>query len=250
MLKCIVIDDEKPAVDEMVYLLSKFDNVEVVATYTDCMSFISAIEQYTDHVLFLDINMPKVSGLLIADHILKNNIAMKIVFVTAYDSYAIKAFEVNAVDYILKPVENDRLAQTIQRLKDMHVEAIKESEGNIRNMTKAFKHEQKVMSFYRDGVLKPVRFEDISLIYFEDRTTHVITKQGTFSCKKNLSEIEEILSEQFFRCHRAFIINIDYIEEIEPWFNNTFMVKVKNHSKQVPISRGNINIFKEKMHIF
>jgi len=250
MLKCIVIDDEKPAVDEMVYLLSKFDNVEVVATYTDCMSFISAIEQYVDHTLFLDINMPKISGLLIADHIIKNNIPMRIVFVTAYDTYAIKAFEVNAVDYILKPVENERLSQTIQRLENMQTEMMKESGNHIRNLVKTYKHEQKVMSLYKDGILKPVKYEDISLIYFEDRTTHVVTKFGNFSCKKNLSEIEEILSEQFFRCHRAFIINIDFIEEIEPWFNNTFMIKVRNYDKQVPISRGNINAFKEKMHIF
>ncbi|MBS7525758.1 response regulator transcription factor [Fusibacter paucivorans] len=246
MLKCIVIDDEKPAADEMVYMLSQFEDVEVVETFTDCMTFVSAIEKYRGHILFLDINMPKISGLLIADHIIKNNIPIRIVFVTAYDTYAIKAFEVNAVDYLLKPVEKERLAQTIARL----AEGVSEDTVNLKAMVKDYKQHQQVMSLYRDGILKPIKYEDISLIYFEDRTTHFITKHGLYSCKKNLSELEDILSENFFRCHRAYIINLDCIESIEPWFNNTFMVVVRGHKEQVPISRGNVNAFKEKMHIF
>jgi two-component system LytT family response regulator/two-component system response regulator LytT len=135
MLKCIVIDDEKPAADEMVYMLSQFEDVEVVETFTDCMTFVSAIEKYRGHILFLDINMPKISGLLIADHIIKNNIPIRIVFVTAYDTYAIKAFEVNAVDYLLKPVEKERLAQTITRLTD----GVSEDTVNIKAMVKDYK---------------------------------------------------------------------------------------------------------------
>lgn len=245
MLKCIVIDDEKPAVDEMVYLLSEFEDVEIVATFTDCMSFISSIDKYDNHVIFLDINMPKISGLLIADHIIKNNIPIRIVFVTAYDTYAIKAFEVNAVDYLLKPVEKERLAQTIDRLSQDIDEV-----AQIKEIVKDYKLNQQVMSLYRDGILKPIKYEDISLIYFEDRTTHVITKYGNYVCKKNLSELEDLLTDNFFRCHRAYIINLDCVDSIEPWFNNTYMVTVKDYSEQVPISRGNINTFKEKMHIF
>ena len=245
MLKCIVIDDEKPAVDEMVYLLSEFDDVEIVATFTDCMAFIASIEKFEHHIIFLDINMPKISGLLIADHIIKNNIPIRIVFVTAYDTYAIKAFEVNAVDYLLKPVEKERLKQTIHRLSESVYEI-----SHIKEVVKDFKRNQQVMSLYRDGILKPIKYEDISLIYFEDRTTHFITKHGDYTCKKNLSELEELLSDNFFRCHRAYILNLDCISTIEPWFNNTFMVTVRDYKDQVPISRGNVNAFKEKMHIF
>lgn len=250
MLKCLIVDDEKPAVDEMAYLLSQFDEVEITKTYSDSLSLLSELEKYPHHVLFLDINMPKLSGMLIADHILKKELPIQVVFVTAYDSYAIKAFELNAIDYLLKPITESRLEQTLTRLKHLQFtsETLAENKG-MRQMIDDYKVKQEVFSLYKDGVLRPIKFEEISVIYHEDRLTYFITEEGTFTCKKNLADIESILTPTFFRSHRTYIINLKHVETIEPWFNNTYMVKMNYYNDQVPISRSKVQPFKEKMHI-
>lgn len=250
MLKCLIVDDEKPAVDEMDYLLSQFDDVEVSKTFSDSLSLLSELEKFPHHVLFLDINMPKLSGMIIADHILKKALPIQVVFVTAYDSYAIKAFELNAVDYLLKPITQSRLAQTVAKLKQIQwSNDMEEDNKGMRQVIDDYKEKQKVFSLYKDGVLRPIKFEDISVIFHEDRLTYFVTEEGTFTCKKNLTDIESILTPSFFRSHRTYIINLNHIATIEPWFNNTYMVKMNYYKEEVPISRSKIQPFKERMHI-
>ena len=252
-MKCVIVDDEIPAVDEISYLISKYPSLEVVATYNDGLSFIGSIGQNQYDVVFLDINMPQVSGILVADYILKNNIKTRIVFVTAYEAYAIKAFEFNAVDYLLKPVSEERFEKTVHRLITSEnietTETVKVMTDNVKEAVQSIKQHLEVMSFYSNGILKPIKYSEIAYIYFEDRTTHFMTVKGDYTCKKTLSEIEEILHDNFLRCHRAYIINLDYIDTIEPWFNNTYMVTLKGVEIQIPVSRNNIAKFKEKMHI-
>ncbi len=248
-MRCAVVDDEIPAVDEVVYLISKYPELQVIDTFNDGLSFIGAAGKGAYDVVFLDINMPQVSGILVADYILKNQLPIKIIFVTAYDEYALKAFEVNAVDYLLKPVSEDRFEKTIQRLMESSSNEDVDKNAEARLAVQSIKRQLKVMSLYRDGVLKPIRYSEIAYIVFEDRTTHFITVKGDYTCKKNLSEIEEILQGNFFRCHRAYIVNLDYVDTIEPWFNNTYMVTLKGFGTQIPISRNNTSKFKEKMHI-
>ncbi|MBF4694473.1 LytR/AlgR family response regulator transcription factor [Fusibacter ferrireducens] len=252
-MRCAIVDDEMPAVDELSYLISKYPGLEVVATYNDGLSFVGSMGQNEYDAVFLDIDMPQVSGILVADYILKNNIPTRIVFVTAYEAYAIKAFEFNAVDYLLKPVSEKRFENTVRRLIasecDEMTESAATSTDHVKDAVQSIKKHLKVMSFYSNGVLKPVKYSEIACIFFEDRTTHFITVKGKYTCKKTLSEIEDILYSNFFRCHRAYIINLDYVDTIEPWFNNTYMVKLRGFDLQIPVSRSNVNQFKEKMHI-
>ncbi len=249
-MKCAIVDDEIPAVDELSYLISKYPSIEVVATFNDGLSFIGSINQNHYDVVFLDINMPQVSGILVADYIIKNNIPTRIVFVTAYEAYAIQAFDYNAVDYLLKPVSEDRFDRTVNRLLEpVKSDVFEVGNDPIKDVVQAIKKHLKVMSLYKDGVLKPIKYSEIAYIYFEDRTTHFMTVNGDYTCKKALSEIEELLHENFFRCHRAYIINLDYVDTIEPWFNNTFMVTLKGFEIQIPVSRNNTAQFKDKMHI-
>lgn len=248
-MRCAIVDDEMPAVDEIAYLISLHQCLEVTGRFNDGLSFIGSLAREQYDIVFLDINMPQVSGILVLDYILKNEIPIKVVFVTAYEEYAVKAFEMNAVDYLLKPVSEERFAKTVTRIIRDSEHISGERLENIYEVSKQLKKKLRVMSFYKDGVLKPIRFEEIAYVYFEDRVTKFITKQGEFHCKKNLSEIEEILSEQFFRCHRAYILNLDFVKEIEPWFNNTFMVSLVGFDAQIPISRSHVISFKEKMHI-
>ena len=252
-MKCAIVDDEIQAVDELSYLISKYPSFDVVETFNDGLSFIGSINQNHYDVVFLDINMPQVSGILVADYILKNNIPTRIVFVTAYEAYAIQAFEYNAVDYLLKPVSEDRFDRTVQRLlepiKTEGLEVVAGGTEHMKEAVQAIKKHLKVMSLYRDGILKPIKYNEIAYIYFEDRTTHFMTVNGDYTCKKTLSEIEEILHDNFFRCHRAYIINLDFVDTIEPWFNNTFMVTLKGFEIQIPVSRNNTAQFKDKMHI-
>lgn len=250
MIRCIVIDDEKPARDELLYYLNADECIEVVGEGKNGLEAIELLNKYRVDVVFTDISMPLMNGIELAQHIASHNLSTQVIFVTAYDEYAIKAFELNAIDYLLKPIRDERIAQTMEKIKDLDTKdtSLERLDSFINNYNK--QNECSNLCLYKDGVLYPIKLDQIICIYVEDKTVKIDTTKGQFESYKTLCDLEHILCpNKFFKCHRSYIINLDYIEAIEPWFNRTFRVQLKGLEKEVPISRKYAQTFKNIMNI-
>lgn len=237
-MKAILIDDERLARQELRNLLAIHKEVEIIAECADAAEALNKIRELKPDVIFCDISMPGKSGLELVEEI---SGAVEVVFVTAYDEHALKAFEVNAFDYLLKPVQAERLAETIKKL------SIKESATKVDNNSPL---SEKDMVFIKDGdKCWFVRLSDIRL--FESEGNYVRVYFETFRplILRSLNSLELRLNEkQFFRASRKHIVNLSYIASVETWFNGGLNVKLKD-GKEIEISRRQAVRLKDMMSL-
>lgn len=253
-MRCMIVDDEAPAREEIKYLLQKYDGVEVVAEAEEGKKAFEIIKREKPDVVFLDIQMRGMSGFDVADELLKLENCPLIVFITAFDQYAIKAFEINAVDYILKPISSERLKSTMDRLSNL----LKRGSGdmgkvNIEELLKYISKPRQIqkISVYSNGKHIPLDPYEIIYIGVEGRNTVIKSKKGEFISNLNLGELEEKLKDfPFFRSHRSFLINLEEIQEIDNWFHGTYQITMRGFPKEkIPVSRSNAPKFREMMNL-
>lgn len=237
-MKAIIVDDERLARQELKNLLSQHKEVEIVAECADAMQAREKISELKPDIVFCDINMPGKSGLELAEEI---PASVDMVFVTAYDEHAIKAFELHAFDYLLKPVNPDRLAETIKKL------SIKESSTKMENSAPLG---EKDIVFIKDGEkCWFVRLSDIRLFESEGNYVRVYFDNSRPLILRSLNSLETRLNEkQFFRASRKHILNLSYIASVETWFNGGLNVKLKD-GREVEISRRQAVKLKEMMSL-
>lgn len=233
MFRVIIIDDELPAIDELRFNIEKNKNFSIIGEYTDPKEGLMNIIQHKPDVVFLDIHMPEIKGDTIAEMLNTMEHSPYIVFVTAYDEYAVKAFEVNAMDYILKPIEEKRFNKILKRIEDA--------------MTK--KTSSSKIPLWKGDKIVLLDLSEVLFITSNERELEIYTKQGVFYKKDTLQNFQELLTDHFFKSHRNFIINIDEIDEIIPWFNNNYVVKYKNYDHEIPVSRRNTKDFKDLLKL-
>ena len=237
-MKAILIDDERLARQELKNLLALHKDIEIVAECSDAVQAKEKINELKPDIIFCDIQMPGKSGLELVEEI---SGAIDVVFITAHDEHAIKAFELNAFDYLLKPVQADRLAETIKKL------SIKESATKIDNNSPLT---EKDMVFIKDGEkCWFVRLSDIRLFESEGNYVRVYFENFRPLILRSLNSLETRLDEkQFFRASRKHMINLSYIVSVEAWFNGGLNVKLKD-SKEIEISRRQAVKLKDMMSI-
>jgi len=237
-MKAIIIDDERLARQELKNLLSVHKDVEIIAECADAIQAKEKIAELKPDVIFCDIQMPGKSGLQLAEEI---SGAVDIVFITAHDEHAIKAFELNAFDYLLKPVQPQRLAETIKKL------SIRETSSKSENNSPL---SRKDMVFIKDGEkCWFVKLDDIRL--FESEGNYVRVYFDTFKplILRSLNSLETRLNEkEFFRASRKHIINLNYISSVEQWFNSGLNVKLKD-GREIEISRRQAVKLKDMMSL-
>jgi len=248
MIRCVVIDDEKPARDEISFLINAHDKFEVVKSYDNGKSLLSDILDLDIEVIFIDINMPVMSGIEVVEHISSLNLDIHIVFVTAYDDYAVQAFELHAIDYILKPVSSERIGKCLNRI-------INEMSNNYDQkidvlLSQMSKDKKDYCCLHRNGKIVPVKLNEIIYVKAENKGTVIETTKGQFLSTIQLGEIEKKFTDaSFFRCHRSYLVNLSYILNIEPWFNRTYQVELESVLEKIPISRHYVQDFKDLMNI-
>lgn len=233
-MRCIIVDDEFPAREELKYFISKFPGTELTQEFGDSLDAFDYLQEHAKEVdiLFLDINMPELNGLNLGKIIRKLNPGMKIVFVTAYREYAVDAFEIQAFDYLLKPYSEDRIEKLLSRLS---VE--KKQISNKVSISVG----EKIMVF---------NTEDIIVVEADKKESRVYTTKECYLTKMKISDWEEQLPEnQFYRCHRSYLVNLSKVREIEPWFNNSFMIHMENCPVKIPVSRNNMKEFKSLFQV-
>ena len=233
MIKALIVDDERLARAELFKLLSTIQDIEVIGEAANGQEAIEKIEELKPDLVFLDIQMPGMTGFEVLD---KLTIVPQIIFVTAYDEFALKAFDSNALDYILKPVETNRLEKAIQKV---FLEKTKHDSNRLNKDSQIFIKDGEKCWF--------VKLEKIR--YFESEGNYVRLYFDSFKpmVLKSLNNLELRLDEkQFFRVSRKHVINLEWIEKVDVWFSGGLRATLKT-GELIEISRRQSSRFKEMM---
>jgi two-component system, LytTR family, response regulator len=229
-IKSIVVDDEEYARSGLVSMLSEFEDIEVIAACENGLEAITKINELKPDIVFLDIQMPHIDGFEVIE--LLGNEIPGIIFVTAFDEYAGRAFEANAIDYLLKPVNPKRLEQSILKLRT----SMDLNQPAVLQMLENHKDAQKEISriLVRDGQkIHVIAVEEI--IYFEAQDDYVAirTEKEVYLKLERLSKLENQLAKNFGRIHRSYLVNLDYVQYIQ----DQKLAVLRNGSK-LPVSRS------------
>lgn len=239
MLTCVIVEDEFPAREEFKYFLTKHKEISLEKEFENPIDSLKYLQENKVDVVFLDINMPELDGMSLGKILTKLNPNIKIIFITAYRDYAAEAFEIKAFDYLLKPYSEKRITEVLNNLT-----MIKDN-----SPTKEVEKINKVTVFL-DEKMVVLSLDEIYYIEVSEKESLVYTQNEIYTSKLKISKWEEILPKnKFYRTHRAYIVNLDKIKEVEPWFNGTFVLKIQDLKFKVPVSRNNIKEFKELLSI-
>lgn len=256
-MRVMVVDDEQPARDELCYLLREIPGVEIVGEAATGEETLRKFKEYRPDALFLDIQMPDASGVDVARELARQGFTPAIVFATAYDQYAIEAFDINAVDYLLKPFSEDRLGKTVQRLRrrleDGQVpgEQVQNREflaklDQIYTSLNAVERREGKLKIEENGKIWLVPFGEILYATIEDRSVRIVTRERSYLTNYTLAELEGLLNTSFLRVHKSYLASVDQIQSIIPWFNNTYNLIMKDNS-EIPVSRTYVKLFRERL---
>ncbi|MHA7865292.1 LytR/AlgR family response regulator transcription factor [Flagellimonas marinaquae] len=239
-IRAVIVEDSRLARNELKELIKLHDDLELVGEAANVDDGVELIEKESPDLLFLDINMPEKDGFDLLE--LLDEVPITI-FTTAYDEYAIKSFEYNALDYLLKPVSNKRFDMALEKVREKMSHRSNESAAT----TKLTKQSQ---IFIKDGEsCWLVKISDISMFEIVGNYTRVFFDDKRPMLYKSLNQVEEKLPEDsFFRANRQQIVNTDYIENVVPWFNGKLKLTMKN-GEEVEVSRRQSYIFKDKMSL-
>ena len=260
-LKAVLVDDEQLARDELGYLLDQVGGVEVIGQAGNGIEAVATIDRLLPDVVFLDVQMPGLTGFEVARRLLSRRTSTQIVFVTAYDQHAIEAFEVNAVDYLLKPVDQARLEVAVDRARrriasDRPAEAgtsvnSAELEKIIEAVAERQSRRERLAIKVGERFLL-VQSEEIIYASLADEGITVVTSQhaGT-SNYRTLDELHERLDPTvFWRVHRAHLVNINKIKEIVPWFSRNYILRMKDEkTTEIPVSRTHTRRLREYLKL-
>lgn len=248
-LSILIVDDEKLARRDLRFLLKSIEGVNVVGEAKNGVEALELINKLSPELTLLDIEMPGLSGLQVVAKLIKQGFDTAVVFVTAYDHYAVRAFEVNAVDYLLKPVAVERLKAAISRVRK-HLAAGEDKSPNLEALLAAInKREVTKLSIRLEESHRIIDEEDLLYAFVERGAVTAVTMEsrGVLSCG-SLDELQTLLSpERFLRVHRSYVVNVDMIREVIPWFSGTFRLKLKNNA-MVPLSRGHVKDLRAILH--
>jgi two-component system LytT family response regulator/two-component system response regulator LytT len=255
-LRTVVVDDEQLARDELCFLLGQIPGIEIVGQAGDGPEALSVIAEHTPDLVILDVQMPGLTGFEVARRLLTGESDSHLVFVTAYDRHAIEAFDVNAVDYLLKPVEVERLATAVERVRKRvqsdrpgpaapNLDRVLELLGGRQN-----RREQLAVKVGDRFLL--LQAEDVVHASVEDDVITVVTNSlsGT-SNYRTLDELQARLDpEIFWRVHRSHLVNINKIREIVPWFSRNYILKMKDaKGSEIPVSRSQTRRLREYLKL-
>jgi two-component system response regulator LytT len=253
-ISCIIVDDEQLALEELSYLLDSISELKVIGQGHNGLDAIRLVRELEPDLLFLDIEMPGLNGFRVVEELAKTDELPQIVFVTAYDHYAVKAFEVNAVDYLLKPIEKSRLEKAVQRAKKQ-LESEVVSNQRIMNLLSMIaspspKRAKLLIKDKNRNIL--VDSEEVIFANVSDGIISVTTKD--LFGETNYRTLEDLQAdldpETFWRVNRSHLVNINKIAEVVPWFNRTLQLKMGDKKQtEIPVSRSHSKRLKEYLKL-
>jgi DNA-binding LytR/AlgR family response regulator len=253
-LRVLIVDDEQLARDELAFQLERVGGLAIVGQAGNGIEAIEAIERLKPDLVFLDIQMPGLTGFEVARGVLERGLGCHVVFVTAFDQYAIEAFEVNAIDYLLKPVEPPRLEQALQRARRW-IETEAPLNEQLEKIVKLVgeRPQRRGQTAVKVGErFLLVQADDIIYASLNEDTITIVTGQvaGT-SNYRTLDELQARLDpDVFWRVHRSHLVNINKIKEIVPWFSRNYILRMKDaKATEIPVSRSQTKRLREYLRL-
>ena len=273
-LTALIIDDEELSREELQYLLAQIGGVEVVAYGTNGIEAVELIEHHHPDVVLLDVQMPGLDGFAVIERLMARRTKAKakpapqaslpqVVFATAYDQYAVRAFEVNAVDYLLKPFDRARVEQAVERVRgrlagttngslpESPIESQIESLLKLLNRPQAAAQPAKLIVQAQSRLLL-IDQSDICYAAIDEGVIRVVTLsfEGSSKCR-TLEELLELLDPAlFWRAHRGFVVNINHIREVVPWFKSSYQLRMNDKKQtEIPVSRAQTKRLRELFNL-
>jgi len=264
-LRAVLVDDEQLARDELGYLLGQVGGVEIVGQAGNGVEALTTIDRLQPDVVFLDIQMPGLSGFEVARRMVQSRAPTHIIFVTAFDQHAIEAFEVNAVDYLLKPVDQARLEVSVERARrrtatERPPELVGNGSANVNHadlekiiqlVTERQSRRERLAIKVGERFLL-IRSEEIIYASLADEGITVVTSQHTGTSNyRTLDDLQERLDGSvFWRVHRSHLVNINKIKEIVPWFSRNYILRMKDEkATEIPVSRTQTRRLREYLKL-
>jgi len=250
-LSAVIVDDEQLARDELAFLLKSIGDVEVVAQGKNGLEGVNLIKEHSPDLVFLDVQMPGLDGFGVLKKLVDRRVPLpQIIFATAYDQYAVKAFEVNAVDYLLKPFDKKRVSQSVQRARrNLQSDAAPSErlEALVRAMETPKPPPSRIL-LKSGGRLYLVDQKDICFASIEDGVITVVTSsnEGQSNCRTLEELLANLDSNLFWRAHRSYLVNINRIKEVVPWFKSSYQLRMADRRQsEVPVSRAQTRRLRE-----
>ncbi len=250
-LSVLIVDDEQLARDELSFLLRSFPQVEVVATASNGPEAIALIEEHEPDLVFMDVQMPGLDGLSVVRKLIEGGSRLpQFIFATAYDQYAVEAFEVNAVDYLLKPIDKDRLAMSLERAQ-ARLEAPSQGTSRMEQLL------EQLQSSVRPRTKLLVKSSNRMFLVDANDVIYATIQDGLISIvstyiegHSNYRTIEELQSnldpDSFWRVHRSYLVNINRIKEVVPWFKSSYQLRMSDKKQtEIPVSRAQTKRLRE-----
>jgi two-component system LytT family response regulator/two-component system response regulator LytT len=264
-LHVLVVDDEQLAREELCFQLGRIEELDVIGQAANGVDALRLIEEHEPDVVFLDVQMPGLNGFEVARKLVERGAEIQVVFVTAFDQYALKAFEVSAVDYLLKPVEAARLTHAVEKVR-RRVAALRvppepaqgrraptaDEVGRLLKLLSERRGHQEQVAIKVGERFLLIQAEEIVHASVVDDTITVVTNSvsGT-SNYRSLEELQERLDPSiFWRVHRSHLVNIHKIKEIVPWFSRNYILKMKDpKATEIPVSRAQTKRLREYLRL-
>ncbi len=244
MLKAIVVEDEYLAREELIYLICTHSSIEIVASFEDGLEAFKFLQDHEVDLVFLDIQIPSIDGVMLARNLRKSSRPPEVVFVTAHKEFAVDAFELEAFDYILKPYNETRIIHLLQKLEQLtptKAAVVTEEPVAARRQT---------INLTKGERIVVIPCDEIYYAEADEKLTYVYTRHDSFVMTLSISDfISRLPAEGFFRCHRSYCVNINRIREIVPWFNSTYLIRLHDLPAELPVSRSNIKAFRQLMQL-
>jgi DNA-binding LytR/AlgR family response regulator len=244
MIKAIIIDDEALILDNLRYIFDQLPDTTLIGAYQEPAQALKEYPNLQPDVVIVDINMPSMNGLEFAEQLQQLDSRSNIIFLTAYESYAVDAFAVHAVDYILKPVTTSKLKKSLERIQgkeNAHTEELQMTEGNGRPLK---------IPGLRNNRIHLLNPDDVLYIEVNQRNVSCSTGNEIYQLKHNISYWEDLLcGKGWFRCHRCFLLNMNQVAEVSLMFNNTYDVHLHGCDTVIPVSRTYASEFKKYLNL-
>ncbi len=257
-IRTIVVDDEPLAREELAFLLKAHPEIRVVAEGRNGVEAFQLIKEHQPDLVFLDVAMPGQDGLEVVRRLLdkKNKIKVpQVIFATAYDQYAVQAFELNAIDYLLKPIDKGRLSQSLERVRramEGRAHSTERLEELVRMLKEGSSPPQTKLLLRSSGRLMLIDPRQLIFATIEDGLISMVTKE--MEGESNYRTLEELQGNLdptvFWRAHRSYLVNINHIQEVVPWFKSSYQLRMDDRKgTEIPVSRAQTKRLRELLKL-
>jgi two-component system, LytTR family, response regulator LytT len=259
-INTVIVDDERPARDELAFLLKSFAEVNIVAQGKNGLEAVTLIKEHDPDLVFLDVQMPGLDGFGVIKKLVERRVRLpQIVFATAYDNYAVQAFEVSAVDYVLKPFDKLRVSKAIERAKkmlDAHTSPVQRLESLIGQLgTEAPRQRPaRPVKLLVKSQSRMILIDAEDMIYASIQNGSITIFSRDTEGASNYRTVDELMETLdpgvFWRPHRSYLININHIKEVVPWFKSSYMLKMDDkRASEIPVSRAQTKRLRELLKL-